>query len=164
MVEPTTFSSRKKMRVSSACVGRSPLVAPEMTRVPPGRSDFTEWDQVAAPTVSMTASTRCGSRAPGSYASNAPSSTARSRLALSRLVAKTRSPAAFPSTIAAVATRRRRPDEHGVPGRTPALVNSIRYAVSQAVGRQAASAKLSPAGLGRMFQVGTVTCSAKVPW
>ena len=75
-----------------------------MTSVPPGRSDLTECDQVAAPTVSITASTRCGSRAPDSNASTAPSSTARFRLASSRLVAKTRSPAALPSTIAAVAT------------------------------------------------------------
>ncbi len=115
------------MRVSSACEGRSPLVAPEMTRVPPGLSDFTEWDQVAAPTVSMTASTRCGSRAPVSTASTAPSSSARLRLASSRLVAKTRSPAALPSTIAAVATPPPAPcTRTESPGRTPALVNSIR--------------------------------------
>ncbi|GAA3118394.1 hypothetical protein GCM10017687_35030 [Streptomyces echinatus] len=49
--------------------------------MPPGRRDFTECDQVAAPTVSMTASTRCGSRAPGSTASTAPSSSARFRFA-----------------------------------------------------------------------------------
>ncbi|CAM5376234.1 hypothetical protein SVIOM74S_06313 [Streptomyces violarus] len=36
IVEPTTLSSRKKMRVSSACEGRPPLVAPEITSVPPG--------------------------------------------------------------------------------------------------------------------------------
>ena len=35
--------------------GASPDVAPEITIVPPGRRLFTECDQVAAPTVSMTA-------------------------------------------------------------------------------------------------------------
>lgn len=50
------------MRVSSA-PGWSPVVAPQMAMVPPGRTDLTEWLQVAAPTDSMTASTLCGSRA-----------------------------------------------------------------------------------------------------
>lgn len=86
-------------------------------------------------------------------------------MASSRLVAKTRSPAALPSTMAAVATPPPAPcTSTESPGRTPALVNSIRYAVSHAVGRQAASSKESSLGLGRMFQVGTETCSAKVPW
>ncbi len=53
----------KKILVSSAG-GMSPLVAPEMTMRPPGLSERTEWDQVAWPTVSMTTSTRSGSRAP----------------------------------------------------------------------------------------------------
>ena len=44
-------------------VGFGPLVVRETTSVPPGRSDLIECDQVAAPTVSMTASTRSGSRA-----------------------------------------------------------------------------------------------------
>ena len=48
------------MRVSSA-PGWSPVVAPQMAMVPPGRTDLTEWLQVAAPTDSMTASTLCGS-------------------------------------------------------------------------------------------------------
>jgi hypothetical protein len=39
MVEPTTLSSRKKIRLSSAALGLAPEVAPEMTIVPPGRSD-----------------------------------------------------------------------------------------------------------------------------
>ena len=86
-------------------------------------------------------------------------------MASSRLVAKTRRPAAAPSTMAAVATPPPAPWTSTLsPGRTPALVNSIRYAVSQAVGRQAASSNESPAGLARTFQVGTVTRSAKVPW
>ena len=42
-----------------------PLVAPETTTVPPGRSERSECAQVASPTVSITASTRSGSRAPG---------------------------------------------------------------------------------------------------
>ncbi len=96
---------------------------------------------------------------------SAPSSSARLRLVSSRLVAKTRRPAAAPRTIAAVATPPPAPWTRTLsPGRTPALVKSIRYAVSQAVGRQAASSKESSFGLGRTFQVGTVTCSAKVPW
>ena len=43
------------------------------------------------------------------------------------------------------------------PGRAPGGVNSIRYAVSQAVGRQAASAKLSSAGLSTRLAAGTRT-------
>ena len=38
--------------------------------MPPGRSDFSECDQVASPTVSITASTRSGSRAPVSKAAS----------------------------------------------------------------------------------------------
>ena len=49
------------------------------------------------------------------------------------------------------------------PGLTPAAVNSIRYAVSQAVGRQAASAKLSSAGMSIRLPAGTRTWVAKVP-
>ena len=40
----------------------------------------------------------------------------------------------------------------------------MRYAVSQAVGRQAASSKDSEAGLGTTLRRGTATRSAKVPW
>ena len=61
--------------------------------MPPGRSDRIECDQVAAPTVSMTASTCSGSRAPDSKTSWAPSSSARARLASSRLVAQHPQPA-----------------------------------------------------------------------
>ena len=64
IVDPTTRSCRKKIRFSSVVAGFGPDVAPEMTTVPPGRSDCSECDHVAAPTVSMTASTRSGSRAP----------------------------------------------------------------------------------------------------
>src|SRR5664280_2096790 len=49
------------------------------------------------------------------------------------------------------------------PGGTPALVNSIRYAVSHAVGRQAASAHDIPGGLGTRLRRGTATTSANVP-
>ena len=41
----------------------SPVVAPQMAMVPPGRTDFIEWLQVAAPTDSITASTLRGRRA-----------------------------------------------------------------------------------------------------
>ncbi len=63
MVEPRTRSCRKNTRWSSA-EGAWPVVAPDTTTVPPGRSARNEWPQVASPTVSMTASTRSGSRAP----------------------------------------------------------------------------------------------------
>ena len=43
-----------------------------MTIVPPGRSDRIECDQVARPTVSITASTFTGSRSPDSKTSWAP--------------------------------------------------------------------------------------------
>ena len=42
-----------------------PEVCPEVTIRPPGRSDLTEWPQVASPTVSMTPSTFSGSRCAG---------------------------------------------------------------------------------------------------
>ena len=61
--------------------------------MPPGRSDRIECDQVARPTVSMTASTLTGSRSPDSKTSWAPSSSARLRLVSSRLVANTLRPA-----------------------------------------------------------------------
>ena len=104
IVEPTTRSCLKKILVSSAFAGASPDVAPEMTTVPPGRRLLTECDHVAAPTVSMTASTRSGSRAPLSNARSAPSATACSPLAASRLVTHIRMPAAVPSWTSAVAT------------------------------------------------------------
>ena len=114
IVDPTTRSCLKKILVSSALAGASPEVAPEMTTVPPGRRLFTECDQVAAPTVSITASTRSGRRAPLSNARSAPSATACSPLAASRLVTHIRMPAAVPSWH----QRRRHPtgralDEHG---------------------------------------------------
>ena len=40
----------------------------------------------------------------------------------------------------------------------------MRYAVSQAVGRQAASSKDSDGGFGTTLPAGTTTLSAKVPW
>ena len=133
--------------------------------MPPGRSDLSECDQVAAPTVSITASTRSGSRAPDSNAASAPSSTARSPLGLVAAGDPTRSPAA----AAEHDQRGRHPaagalHQHGVAGRTPDWVKSIRYAVSQAVGRQAASSNDSSAGLGTRLRRGTTTCSASVPW
>ena len=50
------------------------------------------------------------------------------------------------------------------PGASPDWVNSIRYAVSQAVGRQAASVHDSSGGFGTRLRRGTMTCSARVPW
>ena len=63
MVVPVTDSWVKKIRVSSAG-GASPLVAPQITIRPPGLRERTECAQVAWPTLSMTTSTRSGSRAP----------------------------------------------------------------------------------------------------
>ena len=54
--------------------------------VPPGTTERSECPQVARPTVSMTASTRSGRRAPGSTARAAPSSIARARFSAVRLV------------------------------------------------------------------------------
>jgi hypothetical protein len=65
MVEPTMVSWWKKTRVSAAR-GFGPVVAPEMTIVPCSLTDATECSHVAAPTVSITASTRSGRRAPDS--------------------------------------------------------------------------------------------------
>ena len=163
IVEPTTESCRKNTRFRPAG-GSPPDVAPEITSVPPGFSDFSEWSHVAAPTVSATTSTRSGSRAPGSNAASAPSETARARLSSERDVAHTRSPAARPRTISAVATPPPAPCTRIVePGTTAARVNSIRYAVSHAVGRQAASANDSSAGFGTRLRRGTATRSANVP-
>ena len=165
IVEPITDSWRKKIRVSSASSRSGPDVVPEVMIRPPGRSDRTECDQVAFPTVSITASAFSGSRAPLSNASWAPSSSAFARLASSRLVTSTRSPAARPSTIAAVATPPPAPCTRTVsPGRSSPRVKSIRYAVSHAVGRQAASAKDSEAGFGTRLRRGTATRSAIAPW
>lgn len=112
----------------------------------------------------MTASTRSGNRAPGGNTASAPSSPTRTRFASSRLVAHIRYPAARPSMTSAVATPPPAPWTSTVPpGATPDLVNSIRYAVSHAVGRQAASRKLRPAGFGSRLRVGTATRSASVP-
>ena len=49
------------------------------------------------------------------------------------------------------------------PGCRPDLVNSIRYAVRYAVGRQAASVNDSAAGLGTRLRRGTATRWANVP-
>ena len=67
IVEPITDSCKKNTRESSAG-GESPVVAPETTSVPPGFSARTECAQVASPTVSITRSTRSGSRTPASNA------------------------------------------------------------------------------------------------
>ena len=165
MVEPITWSWRKKIRVSSASSTFGPDVVPQMTILPPGRSARIECDQVARPTVSMTASTRRGSRSPVSRTWWAPSSSARARLPSSRLVANTVSPPARASAISAVATPPPAPWTSTVsPALSPPCVKSIRYAVSHAVGRQAASSNDSDAGLGTTLDRGTATRSANVPW
>ena len=77
---------------------------------------------------------------------------------------QTRNPAADPSRISAVATPPPAPWTSTVsPGCSPDWVKSIRYAVSHAVGRQAASSQLSAAGLGTRLRRGTTTSSANVP-
>src|SRR5690606_30475922 len=164
MVDPTTRNCRKNTRCSSAFAS-GPLVDPETTTTPPGLSDFSECDHVALPTVSNTASTRCGNRAPGSNVSCAPSFSASARFASVRPVAYTRMPAARPSWISAVATPPDAPcTSIDWPGRSPDLTNSIRYAVSHAVPITDASAQLSPLGLGIALAAGTMTRSANVPW
>ena len=95
--------------------------------MPPGRSDRIECDQVARPTVSITASTFTGSRSPDSKTSWAPMSSARLRLASSRLVARTFSPPARASVISAVATPPPAPCTSTVsPALRPPWVKSIR--------------------------------------
>jgi hypothetical protein len=42
-------------------------------------------------------------------------------------------------------------------------VKSIRYAVSQAVGKHAASSNVSDSGFGTRLRFGTITWSANVP-
>jgi len=126
MVEPTTDSWVKNTLVSSAG-GASPLVAPQITIRPPGRSERMECCQVAWPTLSITTSTRSGSRAPAGNVWSAPSSMARSRFASLRLVAQIRNPAARPSRISAVATPPPAPWTSTVePGWAPDFSNSIR--------------------------------------
>jgi hypothetical protein len=126
MVEPRIESCRKKTRLSSAG-GAGPEVAPQITIVPPGLSVRREWPHVASPTVSITASTRSGSRAPGSKEASAPSSSARARLSSERLVAQTRIPAWRPSAMSAVATPPPAPWTSTVePGRTLPRVKSMR--------------------------------------
>ena len=78
MVEPITEICRKNSRCRSAD-GSGPLVAPQQTMTPPGRTARIECDQVDRPTDSKTPSTRSGSRAPGSKTWWAPRSAARAR-------------------------------------------------------------------------------------
>ena len=54
-------NTRRRLTLASC-----PAVAPETTMRAPGAAHFSEWSNVAAPTVSITTSTRSGSRAPGS--------------------------------------------------------------------------------------------------
>ena len=77
---------------------------PETTITPPGFSAFIECAQVASPTVSKTASTRSGSRAPLGNVACAPSRAATSCFSWVRPVTHTHIPAATPSWINAVET------------------------------------------------------------
>ena len=104
-----------------------PLVAPETTTVPPGRSERSECAHVASPTVSITASTRAGQprarleRRVGAELDGA------ARLASSRLVTHTWKPIASASWIAAVATPPPAPWMSTVsPTRSPDFVASMR--------------------------------------
>jgi hypothetical protein len=67
-----------------------PVVAPQVTTTPPGRSDLMLCDQVASPTDSITPSTRAGSRAPVSKAWSAPSARAAVRFSSLRPVTRIR--------------------------------------------------------------------------
>ena len=98
-----------------------------MTTVPPGFSDFSECDHVAPPTVSNTASTRSGRRAPGSKVASAPWASATARFSSVDPVTHTRMPAFEPSAVSAVATPPDAPCTSIVwPGRRPDFTNSIR--------------------------------------
>ena len=69
MVEPTTRSCRKKIRLSSVADGFGPgRRARDHDGAAGLAATCSECDQVAAPTVSITASTRSGSRAPDANA------------------------------------------------------------------------------------------------
>ncbi len=126
MVDPITEICRKNSRCRSAD-GSAPVVAPQVTTTPPGRTAFIECAQVAAPTDSNTPSTRSGSRAPESKTWAAPSRSARSRPSSVRAVTHTRRPAAAPSWISAVATPPVAPCTSIVePGVRPDLVKIIR--------------------------------------
>ena len=120
-------SCRKNTRLSCGRRSASPVVAPETTSVPPGLSERIECSQVALPTVSITTSTRSGSRSPDSNARSAPSDIAVARFSSERLVTHTRAPAALASTTSAVATPPAAPwTSTVIPGTTWPRVNSIR--------------------------------------
>ena len=138
-------------------------MAPQTTIRAPGAEHFIECSNVGAPTDSITTPTRSGIRAPGSSAV-APRAATRSRFHASRLVAYTRLPIATASTTAAVDTPPPAPwtSTASASATRPRAV-SMFQAVSQAVGRQPASRKDSPAGFGIKFSGGTATRSASVP-
>ncbi len=153
------------MRVSSACEGRSPLVAPEMTSVPPGRSDLMLCDQVAAPTVSMTASTRCGSRCAGLQrldGAQLDRPLALGLVATGGEDAKTGGLAEHDRGGRHAAAGAL--DEDGVAG--PYSGVGEEHAVRrQPCGRQTGGLRRRVPWAWQMtFHVGTETCSANVPW
>ena len=137
-----------------------------MTIAPPGLSDFSECDQVASPTVSITASTRSGSRAPDAKASCAPSSQRRApawpRCGPSRTPAG-RPPG--PSRCTPWPRRRWRPaPARSGPGRSrTARTASGRRSATPSTGRPPRRSD-SSAGLGTTLRSGTMTYSASVPW
>ena len=136
---------------------------PQITSVPPGFRALIECDQVAAPTVSITASTRSGSRAP----IGRPGAPGADCSVTSRRITRG-DPDAHPGVPAEGGKGNRHPaacalNQYRVAGPGPDWLKSIRYAVSQAVGRQAASAKLNSGGLSTRLAGGTRRCVAKVP-
>ena len=128
IVEPTTDSWRKNTRLSSAAADRRRSSRRRRRACRPAAATCSECAHVASPTVSITASTRSGSRAPGSNAASAPSSMrARALLLASGSSPRPARPPRAPSAIAAVATPPPAPWTSTVaPGATPRAVNSIR--------------------------------------
>ena len=134
--------------------------------MPPGRSARSECFQVASPTVSSTASTRSGSRAPVSNAASRAELLGRRAL---RLVAARR-PHAQPG-MAAERDRRRRHaaagalDEHGLPGlrARPSRTASGTRSATPSAGTPPPRRRATRASGTRLAR-GTATRSASAPW
>ena len=154
IVEPMTDSCRKKIRFSSAG-GFGPDVAPDTTTRPPGFKRLQRVRPGGAPTVSITASTRSGSRAPD--VERLVRAELERRLPAWPRCARSHTPGSRPRGPSRCTRWRRRRTRPGParsgPGRSPDFTNSIRYAVSHAVDRQAASANESSAGLGTTLRL-----------
>ena len=166
MVEPITRSCRKKIRFSSVDPGVGPGGRPRDHHRAAGLQRAQRVVQVAAPTVSITASTRSGSRARGLERLVGHRVDGRGcRLAPLRLVTQTRRP------ITRAEPDHRRRDaaagalhQHGVAGLQPGAGGQ--HAVGgQPRGRQARGLARATArsALARVAPR-TTTCSARVPW